>query len=272
MAVSVAVAPPADEFVRSFVPEWTVPLFLLVTRLGNIGLILGLLTLDYWIGDHDRGAHAIAIGVGGLALITALKAIFAAPRPPTAVNVIPISGYGFPSGHALAATVGYGILALDLRVGSWRSRYTVASTLIVLVALSRVVLGVHFVRDVLAGIIVGAGFLGLARFLTDDDPRRGFLLAAAIGVVAVFVSAASHDGVAVLGATLGAFVTWEALDVVPNVEATLRHLVLIVVGVPLLGGLGYVATVSPLPVLVVFVLNALLFGIVVAAPKIVAEA
>ena len=272
MAVPAVAAPPADEFVCALFPGWSTQLFLLVTRLGNVGFVLGLLTIDYWIGDHERGAHALAVAVGGLALITATKTLFAAPRPPAAVTEIPISGYGFPSGHALAATVGYGVLAADLRIGSRRSRYGVAAGLVVLVALSRVALGVHFVRDVVGGVVVGLAFLGLAFFLTDDDPLRGFVLAACIGLAAVVISGASHDGVAAFGATLGALATWTALDEVPRVDGRARRAGLLVAGLPVLGLLGYVATVPPVPLAVVFVFNATLFAVVLAAPKLVAEA
>ncbi len=261
----------AGEFVRTVVPGWATPLFLLITRFGNVGFLLGLLTVDYWVGDRERGAHALAVGVGALALITGLKALFGAARPPAAVNAIPISGYSFPSGHALAATVGYGILATDLRVGSRRSRYAVAATLAALVALSRVVLGVHFVRDVVAGVAAGVAFLGLALVLTDDDPRRGFALAACIGVAALVVSGASRDGVAVFGATLSAFVTWESLDEIPRVGSRPRKVALLAAGLPVLGVLGYAATVPPLPRAVAFALNAALFAVAVGAPKVVAE-
>ena len=267
-----AAAQPAGEFVRALVPEWALPVVLFVTFLGNVGFLLGLLTLDYWIGDRERGAHAIAVAIGGMALITLLKAFFAAPRPPPAVNVVPITGYSFPSGHALASPGAYGVLAADLRVGSRRSRVGVAAVLVAAVSLSRVALGVHFVRDVVAGVLLGLAFLAVAVTVTGRDPRRGFLLAAAVGAAAFAVSGASHDGTAVLGATVGAALTWESIAEVPRVEDRPRRVLLLATGVPLLAGLGYVATVPPLPLSVVFGLNAVLMAVVLTAPKLAVEA
>ncbi|MFB6140502.1 MAG: phosphatase PAP2 family protein [Halosimplex sp.] len=200
------------EAVRAAVPTWTVPLFRAVTRLGNVAVFLALFALDYWFGDAERGAHAVSLAIAGMALITALKAWFAAPRPPRSVHAIPISGYGFPSGHATGAAIAYGTLARDLTVGSRRLRYGAAAVVVALVALSRVVLGVHFVRDVVAGVAIGVAFLGAAVAFTGRDPRRGFLLAVALALLALLVAGPSRDATATLGAAVGAAAVWEAVE------------------------------------------------------------
>ena len=189
--------------VRELVPAWFVQVFVVLTELGNVGLFLVVFALDYWFLDRERGAHAIGLVVGGMALITALKFHFAAPRPPASVTAIPISGFSFPSGHAMGAAVAYGTLAVDLDVGSWKQRFPVAGALIAFVALSRVVLGVHFVRDVVAGVLFGLGFVVVAFALTKRDPRKAFFLAVALGAVAFVVSGASSDGIEVLGSAIG---------------------------------------------------------------------
>lgn len=272
MDLAILAVPPADEFVRSVVPAWVIPALVVLTELGNPGFVLGLLALDYWIGEHERGAHAFAVGVAGVALLTALKALFGAPRPPASINQIPISGFSFPSGHVFSATVVYGVLAADLEVGSARARTAAATGLVAFVAFTRVALGVHYVRDVFAGVLFGLAFLGLAIAATERDPWRGFVLAVGTGLAALVVSAASHDGVAVAGAALGAAATWFVLDDIPRVDARPRRLALVGAGLPVLAGLGYVATVPPLPLAVVFVLNVALMAVVLAAPKLVVRA
>lgn len=253
-------------FVRDLVPPWFVQFFVVFTELGNVGLFLVVFALDYWFVDHERGAHSIALVVGGMALITALKFHFAVARPPASVNVIPIDGFSFPSGHAMGATIAYGTLAYDLEVGSWKQRFGVASVLIAFVALSRVVIGVHFVRDVAAGVLFGIMFLVAAFALTNHDPRRGFVLAVAVAVVAFVVSGASHDGIAVLGAAIGGLVTWEALEDVPPVELRPAQIVLVAVVIPLLLGLGYVWASWALPPAAGFLLTAGIFATLLAAP------
>jgi membrane-associated phospholipid phosphatase len=257
------------EAIRAAVPPWLVPVFVLITHLGNPAFFLVVFAIDYWFGDHGRGSHALALAIGGMALVTALKTFFDAPRPPASINLIPISGYSFPSGHATASTIGYGILAYDLTVGSRRWRYALAGVFVVLVALSRVVLGVHYVRDVVAGVLVGLLFLAVAIRLTRHAPRPGFVLALAFGGTALVVSGASHDGVAVFGAALGGAVTWNYLDAVPTVESLRSKPALLAIALPVFAGLGYVGAELDIPTAAVFVTNAALMAGVLAAPELV---
>ena len=266
MVASQAVGLGLSEAIRQAVPAWLVPAVIAVTRLGNVALLLAVFTLDYWFGDNRRGAHALSLALGGMAVVTGLKAIFAEPRPPVGAQRIAVGGYGFPSGHATTATIGYGVLAYDLRVGSRRLRYGVATVLVVLVALSRVVLGAHFLRDVVVGIAVGLVFLAAAESLTGHAPRPGFLVAAGLGVIAVLVSGASQDSMTELGAILGAALAWEAFDTIPAVETLRERLVLVVVGVPVVAAISYLSLFTDRDPLVVFVLNAALLAGVVLAP------
>lgn len=252
--------------VRAAVPPWLVPLFRGVTRLGNLGVFLVAFALDYWFVDRERGAHAIGVVVGGMALLTALKYAFAAPRPPASVNLVPTGGHSFPSGHAMGATVAYGALAVDLDAGSPRARYAAAGGLVSLIALSRVVLGVHFVRDVLAGIAFGVAFLVVAFGVTGRDPRLAFLLAIAVALLAVAVSGASRDGVGLLGVAVGAAVAWELADDGTTVERPLWRLALLGGLLPVLAGLGFVALIADPPPIAVFALTVALGAGLVAPP------
>jgi membrane-associated phospholipid phosphatase len=255
--------------IREAVPPWLVPFFVVVTELGNVGFFLALFALDYWLGDRERGAHAVAVAIGSMALITGLKAIFTAPRPPESVTVVAITGYSFPSGHALGATVAYGILAYDLDVGTARQRFGVAAVVVAVVALSRVVLGVHYARDVVAGVVVGVAFLAVAFSWTGHDPRAGFLLAAVTAVAAFAVSGASHDGSAVLGAALAALAAWELPDATPTVESTGGHLALVAGVLPLLAAAGYVGTEGTGSVVLAFVLSGVVAAGILLAPLVV---
>lgn len=99
-----------------------------------------------------------AVAAAGV-LVTVFKVLFDRARPPAtgieAVGMIPASA-SFPSGHAataFAAAVAVGVFYPKLR------RPLLA--LAVVVALSRVYLGMHYASDVLAGSLLGA-LLGLA--------------------------------------------------------------------------------------------------------------
>jgi len=96
--------------------------------------------------------------------IDLLKGFFVRPRPPSApLGMNP----SFPSGHAQGSMVVYG-LAIYLAFLRWpRSwpRWVAAigfGALIVLIGLSRLMLGVHYFSDVLAGQLMGIAWLGLA--------------------------------------------------------------------------------------------------------------
>ena len=97
--------------------------------------------------------------VGGL-LNLQLKAFFARARPDLAEALRHTSGYSFPSGHAMGATVCFGALSyLAFRaIPNWRERAAAVSfsvSMIAAIAASRIYLGVHWISDIGAGIAAG---------------------------------------------------------------------------------------------------------------------
>ena len=70
-------------------------------------------------------------------------------------------GYGFPSGHATAATAVYGGVAAVLPAGTGRLRYAAAGSVVAVVALSRIAIGVHYLVGVVAGVLLGLTVLAL---------------------------------------------------------------------------------------------------------------
>lgn len=109
---------------------------------------------------------------GGLVLTGLLKPIFARPRPELLPHLEEVASTGFPSGHALGATVTYGALAVI--IGSIDARYRqsaaiCAIALIALIGLTRVYLGVHMPTDVIAGWSVGLAWLALCSRLAPPQ-------------------------------------------------------------------------------------------------------
>jgi len=141
--------------------------------------IMGLL-LAAWF--WYRKAHywlvvALVSVPGGMLLNVALKHIFRRARPSLEDPLLTLSTYSFPSGHTAAATVFYGLLACYLvrRVHGWPARAAIAAAcvlMVMLVALSRMYLGVHYLSDVLAASAEGAAWLAICITAVSTLHRR----------------------------------------------------------------------------------------------------
>lgn len=132
-----------------------------ITCLGNQEFLYVLLPILYWCWRKRSGAYLMILVILSLYLNSILKGIFAWERPPTELWLINAHGYTFPSSHACDAVVLWGFLAYEIRK-KWFAIFCIV--LIMLVSFSRVYLGVHYPRDVLAGMAVGAILLHLFRW------------------------------------------------------------------------------------------------------------
>jgi len=173
-------------------PETAVAVAGVVAQLGDLWfLLLGVAAVVAAaardvpvVADPRRdGLYLLALVVGAYALTTLLKHALGLPRPPgaaaaTAPAWVPLpeavytslttaDGYGFPSGHAVTSTAVYGGAALVLRVGDRARRFRVAGVVVAAVVASRIVLGVHYLVDVVVGVAVGAAFLWSVERATD---------------------------------------------------------------------------------------------------------
>jgi membrane-associated phospholipid phosphatase len=108
---------------------------------------------------------------GGMLLNVCMKEIFNRARPGFTDPLVTLTTYSFPSGHVAGATVFYGVLAAYLiaQLSNWHGRIAVvvlAILLVVLVALSRLYLGVHYLSDVLGAAAEGVAWLALCLTIT----------------------------------------------------------------------------------------------------------
>ena len=139
--------------------------FLLITNLGSELGYIALLTLTFMLAPRIGRQLGLWFGVG-VALNTAFKYGFNLPRPfnlepdiTSAAAKATAGGPGLPSGHAQNATFFWGVLGLYIS----RPIIWVACVVVVLlVAFSRLYLGVHFLDDVLLGLALGAGMAFVA--------------------------------------------------------------------------------------------------------------
>jgi len=134
-------------------------LFRVVSRLGDgvfwYSLMLAMLATG-GTAAFARVAHMAATGLACTLIYKWLKSKTSRPRPFAVERAVragadPLDPFSFPSGHTLHA-VAFSIVAV--------SYYPMLAWLLVpftlLVAVSRVVLGLHYPSDVLAGAVLGA--------------------------------------------------------------------------------------------------------------------
>jgi membrane-associated phospholipid phosphatase len=134
-------------------------------------LTIGSAALYFWRKGRRRIAtYLVVTNLVGGALDTIVKLAVNRPRPDLENPSVEALGKSFPSGHTMAATVGYGTLLLVLMPlipRRWRIPAVFAYFVwISLTALSRLSLGVHYVSDVLGGFALGLAWLlaGTAAF------------------------------------------------------------------------------------------------------------
>lgn len=171
MAIWQASGTPAmDTAAMSAVAAWHTPVLTAVmkavTFLGDTpfltALCLGMLVL---LCPRENGVRFAANGALIAGLNNLLKALFARPRPEAALRLAEVSGFSFPSGHAMGSTAIYGFLIYLVWGTRWSRRCKVVLTvalglLIAAIVCSRVYLRVHYPSDVLGG--VGASMLWLS--------------------------------------------------------------------------------------------------------------
>ena len=137
----------------------------LVSRLGD-GLIwyilIGALAICKVPGGPRAALHMVLTGLGCTALHKWLKVKTLRPRPChinpiITLGALPLDQFSFPSGHTLHA-VAFTMLA----VWYFPTLIWLLAPLTLLIALSRVVLGLHYPSDVLAGAAIGASISTLS--------------------------------------------------------------------------------------------------------------
>ncbi|MBX2812672.1 MAG: phosphatase PAP2 family protein [Myxococcales bacterium] len=137
---------------------WLDVLFTWLTKLGSEGFLLFFLAVSYWLVDRHVFARATGMLLVSALINTAMKGLLMVPRPEV-LPLVEASGWSFPSGHAQTGIALWGWLAVET-VRAGRSRYSslVAVGLVclaVLVAGSRLYLGVHYPHDVVMGFLLG---------------------------------------------------------------------------------------------------------------------
>lgn len=140
-------------------------LFRIASRLGDGMLwyaLIGVLALGFGPAGRAAALQCALAGVAGLLIYRRLKNVLVRERPfMTHAGIIcagrPLDRFSFPSGHTLHAV---SLTMITVQAFPWLAPLLVP--LAMLIAMSRVVLGLHYPSDVLAGALLGAAVARVA--------------------------------------------------------------------------------------------------------------
>jgi membrane-associated phospholipid phosphatase len=156
---------------------------LLVTHAGDAltaNLIIGVGAVILLLARRPDAALVLVLArVGAGVSVTVVKWMLERARPVWDTPLAVASGYSFPSGHSANAAAVYGTLALlawaflphPARVARVVA-VAAAALLTVSVASSRVLIGVHYTSDVLAGVMLGLTWMLAALLIVTRVMRR----------------------------------------------------------------------------------------------------
>lgn len=147
-------------------------------RLTNLGGAAALIPLGLVVCGllalRRRFAAAVwlfaTVGVGRL-LVELAKIGFHRPRPPSADRLADVTSLSFPSSHASGAVLTFAAICVVFDSGP--AGWIASGVFAVAIGLSRVVLGVHWPSDVVAGWGFGLAWIMLcARWLPPGKPAN----------------------------------------------------------------------------------------------------
>lgn len=141
--------------------DFLTTLFKYITYLGNyyVLLIIDIIVCSILVFKYKNYKLAfislLSLCIAGI-MTYILKIIIVRPRPE--YMLIKESGYSFPSGHTLNSTALYGFISFLIYKNIKKKKFIpilVGVFTIVTVGLTRIYLNVHYLTDVLGGLLIG---------------------------------------------------------------------------------------------------------------------
>ncbi len=154
-------------FLQSFASPWLDTLMYWITQLGSERAYIVVLVILFLTVDAPIGRRLGLFLLLSFYINQHLKMFMNTTRPfildPSIIRspeaLATAEGGGFPSGHAQSSMTLWGLVAFYFRR---RWLWALAGVIIILVSISRLYLGVHWVVDVVGGLVVGVAVMGLA--------------------------------------------------------------------------------------------------------------
>lgn len=175
------------EGIRNPVFDW---FFSTITHLGEETFFLVIAIIFFWCVNKRHGYFILITGLVGTVVNQMAKLLFRVPRPwilDENFNIVEsareeATGYSFPSGHTQNVAGTYGAIAAHKPS---KLKTIVCTSIVVLVAFSRMYLGVHTPLDVVVSLILAFGIVMLLRpiFETEENFKKFMPWVVVISVV-----------------------------------------------------------------------------------------
>ncbi|KKW20013.1 MAG: Phosphoesterase PA-phosphatase related protein [Parcubacteria group bacterium GW2011_GWA2_51_10] len=163
--------------------EWhtqpAVDFFIGISEFGRTYTIIALTAvalLVFLMRRQFSYATGLLVSVGGAAAaVYVVKELVERPRPELDISAYLEQTFSFPSGHAAFSLALYGFIAWAISARRPRRErifwFALSALIITLVSFSRLYLGVHYLTDVLGGLVIGAVFLSIGIAITNRVDR-----------------------------------------------------------------------------------------------------
>jgi undecaprenyl-diphosphatase len=166
------------QFMESIRNPLLTDIVLAITHLGDpvvLFLLTALILLVLWLRKKSVEVIAFAGAMfGGAGVVWIAKHVVARPRP---LGIIAETGYSFPSGHALMASIFFPLILYFFKhkipVGWKRNTFLGVGVLLMLaIVLSRPYIGVHYLSDVIAGLLIGILIASFTILIIEGYQRK----------------------------------------------------------------------------------------------------
>jgi len=184
-----------NQFLQSFSAPLLDLFFKAITYFGHPAPWIIIAAWLFWIGKEKKSLMVASIILFSGVVTGALKMVIARPRP-EGILILEHDAYGYsmPSGHSTLAAAMYSFF--EKKVKPYERALFLA--LVLLTVISRMYLGVHYLTDVLAGLLLGylIGKAALAfekrieksrLHITKAKEELGIILVLAAAVALLFV-------------------------------------------------------------------------------------
>ena len=195
-----------------------------ISLAGYPTFLILFISFGYFYWSPSRFSRvAMMLFISGL-INAFLKDFFQDARPAIELMLDPKVGtsYGWPSGHSQIAVTLWGLLAYELK-NKWAT--VGAITIIILIAFSRMYLGVHDLGDVFAGLIIGGIILLIWHYAVINNwyeslSKKSWLMLILIFQLILYILYPSHEdhelSIWFLGVMTGWFIGASNINVISN--------------------------------------------------------